>query len=99
MQIRLLGTPAARIYTVHLDFTGYQYEAYWTVHPPKYSYRWRDPKVPQERLDSLLESLKLRRITYWSIDRDSWTSHRDRRYVRYYTTVISDRMNKRYDVG
>lgn len=97
MQIRLLGTPTSRIYTVHLDFTGYEYEAYWAAVPRKYTYSRRDT-VSKKRLDSLLESLKLRRITYWSLDRDSW-SPRDRRYVRYYTTVISDRMNYKCRLG
>lgn len=88
MKIRLENTNVdPRIYDVTIDFTGYHQNV-------KYSY-WRGKHVvsiPPHTLDDLLKPLKLRRISWWR--------SKEVRYSKvYFTTVISDRMNKRNDVG
>lgn len=99
MKVEIIETSTPRIYKLTLDFIGYEADKYWTYHPRKYSYGYRDREVSTAELDKILTDLKLRRLIRWSVDWQSKVSRRDRRYTRYYVTVISDRMNKRNDVG
>jgi hypothetical protein len=96
MQIRLEETQTPRICTVTIDFTGYHPSQHYHEHR-LYGYNY---DVKDETLDCILSDLKLRRISYWKIDRSSLNySFRVRRYLTYSTTVISDRWNKQNDVG
>lgn len=99
MKVELTETNTPRIYRLTLDFIGYEADKYWKVYPRRLNYGYRDMEVSVAELDKILTILKLRRLTHWSVDWHSKISHRDRRYTRYYVTVISDRMNKRNDVG
>lgn len=94
MKIRLENTNVdPRIYDVLIDFTEYSQDIKYFPMIGK-SLRWQSPEVPVYMLDELLHYLKLRRITYWRPE------HRlSKRANIYRTTVISDRMNKRNDVG
>lgn len=96
MKIELLPTEVdPRIYDVTIDFTGYPKDIKYFPLRSKY-YTDRLTAVPYLMLDELLKPLKLRRINYWRTVRPS--TYRKRTNI-YKTTVISDRMNKRNDVG
>jgi len=81
-----------RSYYVTLDFTSYHKESPYFPYYGTY-YTWRAREVPIKWLDSMLKPLKLNRIEGWKI------VHNHHRVNIYYTTVISDRMNKRNAVG
>lgn len=96
MKIELVSTGVdPRIYDVTINFTGYPKDIkYFPLRSRYYSDRLHT--VPYRMLDELLKPLKLRRISYWHSVRPD--SLRKRTNI-YRTTVISDRMNKRNDVG
>lgn len=97
MQIRLESTGVdPRIFDVTIDFTGYHKEVKYFPYYGKYL-RKQQRDVPGYLLDQLLKPLKLRRISGWSIEYNGVPL--SRRFNVYSTTVISDRMNKGYDVG
>lgn len=87
-----------RVYRVTIDFTDYPIDSKWFPEYGKYLKR-RDTRVPNKLLDELLKQIKLNRVSGWSIDWDWARSYRNKRVNVYYTTVISDRWNKRNDVG
>lgn len=84
-----------RSYRVTIDFTGYANDPRWFPIHGRLLIR-QDTRVPDSVLDGLLATVKLRRIKYWHYIRPA------RHWLRtniYYTVVISDRWNKRNDVG
>jgi hypothetical protein len=99
--VKIILEPAdydPRIYRLTLDFTGYPVDCKWFPLYGKYS-QHRNHEVPNKLLDELLVAIKLRRVSGWSVDWDWVRSRRNRRINIYYTMVISDRWNKRNDVG
>lgn len=99
MKIKLEQTGVdPRIFDVEIDFTGYPKDIKYFPWHGTYS-RWQDREVPTPMLDKLLEPLKLRRISYWRPEYPWVSRFSAKRTNIYRTTVISDRMNKRNDVG